>query len=158
MSADKSMSDRLASAPGPAPRTRTVWREFQRYFLVGGFAFLVDGAVLAGSVELLGVHYLVGATAGFVVGALVNYWLSVRWVFSERALSRQGLELGAFVLIGVVGLGLNDALIWFFTGWIGLYYLASKALAAALVFVYNFAVRRALLFTVRRSSPGQDAP
>lgn len=162
MRTEKSLQHLPDGAADFRPPAETVWREFRRYFLVGGLAFLVDGAVLAGMVELLGIHYLVGATAGFIVGAFVNYWLSVHWVFSERTLSNQGLELGLFILIGLIGLGLNDALMWLFTDWLGLYYLLSKIMAAALVFIYNFAVRRALLFTSHRSTmdhPGtQEAP
>lgn len=154
MSTEKSLPYPHSGANDLRPRTKTLWREFRRYFLVGGLAFLVDGAVLAGMVELLGAHYLVGATAGFIVGAFVNYWLSIHWVFSERALSNQGLELGLFILIGLIGLGLNDVLMWFFTGWLGLYYLLSKVLAATLVFIYNFVVRRVLLFTARHSAMG----
>lgn len=155
MSTDKSLPYPQSGTDSFQPIAKTVWREFRRYFLVGGLAFLVDGAVLAGMVELLGVHYLVGATAGFIVGAFVNYWLSVHWVFSERALSNQGLELGLFILIGLIGLGLNDVLMWLFTDWIGLYYLLSKIMSAALVFIYNFVVRRLLLFTARRSAMGR---
>lgn len=162
MNADKSLPRHHDAANSLRPHAKTVWREFRRYFLVGGLAFLVDGAVLAGMVELLGIHYLIGATAGFIAGAFVNYWLSVHWVFSERTLSNQGLELGLFILIGLIGLGLNDVLMWLFTDWLGLYYLLSKIMAAALVFIYNFAVRRALLFTSHRSTMGhpgtQEAP
>jgi len=50
------------------------------------------------------------------------------------------------VLVGVVGLGLNEGLLWLFTDRLQVYYLASKCIAASLVFFWNFGMRKALLF------------
>ncbi len=55
-------------------------------------------------------------------------------------------EYGLFVFVGVVGLGLNELLLWMFTDALGLYYLLSKVIGASLVFFWNFGMRKALLF------------
>jgi len=50
------------------------------------------------------------------------------------------------VLVGAVGLALNEALLWVFTETLGLHYLISKILAATLIFGWNFGARKLLLF------------
>ena len=120
-----------------------------KYALVGGAAFLLDFSMLFFLTEYLHVYYVLSATAAFVAGLLCNYILSVYWVFQERALSSKLAEFLVFSLIGVVGLLLNDGLIWSLTEVGGMHYLASKVLAAAVIFFWNFFARRQLLFISR---------
>ena len=120
-----------------------------KYALVGGVAFLLDFGLLFFLTEYLHVYYVLSATAAFVAGLLCNYILSVYWVFQERALSNRLTEFLVFSLIGVVGLLLNDGLIWSLTEMGGMHYLASKVLAAVVIFFWNFFARRQLLFISR---------
>lgn len=57
---------------------KTLTKEFCRYLLVGGTAFVADFATLALLTDLAGMHYLLSATVGFAVGTVVNYLLSTR--------------------------------------------------------------------------------
>ncbi len=117
-----------------------------RYLLVGGTAFVVDFGLLLGLTEWYGVHYLFAAALSFVAGLTVNYLLSIRWVFSEHTLHSRATEFSLFALIGVAGLGLNEAIIWLATECLRFHYLASKIIAAAVVFFWNFLARKYLLF------------
>ena len=58
-------------------------------------------------------------------------------------------EVAIFVLIGVVGLGFTELLMWLFAGRAGFHYLPSKLLTTALVFIWNFAAKKLLLFRNR---------
>jgi putative flippase GtrA len=120
-----------------------------KYGLVGGTAFLLDFSMLFLLTEYLHFYYILSATAAFIAGLLCNYFLSVYWVFSERALSNKFAEFLVFSLIGLIGLLLNDGLIWSLTEKGGLHYLSSKVLAAVVVFFWNFFARRQLLFISR---------
>jgi putative flippase GtrA len=115
--------------------------------VVGGAAFLVDSATLFVLTAAAGFHYLVSAAAGFTLGLIVNYLLSRWWVFRKRSLSNAALEFSLFALIGIVGLGLNEALIWFFTEKAGFHYLLSKCCAAAIVLAWTYLARRKMLFS-----------
>jgi len=46
----------------------------------------------------------------------------------------------------LIGLVLNEALIWFFTSYIGLFYLISKINAAVIILLWNFFARKYALF------------
>ncbi|WP_293739941.1 GtrA family protein [uncultured Parabacteroides sp.] len=116
-----------------------------RYTIVGGLAFIVDFGLLFILTEYLGLHYIVSATCSFLAGLLVNYYISTAWVFESTIKSKQ-IEFTFFALIGVVGLGLNNLLIWIFTEKCHIYYMFSKLITAVLVYLWNFLGRKYLVF------------
>ena len=59
------------------------------------------------------------------------------------------IVVAVFALIGLIGLGLTELLMWLFAGRAGLHYLPSKLLTTALVFIWNFAAKKLLLFRNR---------
>ncbi len=120
--------------------------QFVRYFFVGSFAFVVDFGLLYILTEYAGLHYLLSATLSFISGLLVNYIISCIWVFSNSKFKNRLVEFLFFAAIGVVGLLLNDALIWLFTDCIGTHYMFSKIVAAAIVYLWNFFARKYLVF------------
>ncbi|WP_288817319.1 GtrA family protein [uncultured Alistipes sp.] len=116
-----------------------------RYFFVGGAAFVVDFGLLWLLTEW-GLSYLLSAAFSFVAGLTINYALSVRWVFRDHTLHSHIIEFVFFAAIGVVGLGMNEAIMWMATELAGLYYLGSKLISTAVVFFWNFTARKYLLF------------
>jgi putative flippase GtrA len=117
-----------------------------RYTFVGGIAFLADIGTLFGLTEFVGLHYLISALFGFIVGWIVNYALSVSWVFSKRKVGNRKMEFGVFGLIGIVGLVFTEILLWVFTDIFMIYYIFSKIITAVLVYLWNFFARKYVLF------------
>ncbi len=118
-----------------------------RYAVVGGCAYSVDFGALFFLTDYLHVHYLVSAAAAFSLGLLTNYTLSVLWVFSKRSISNKQKEFLLFALIGLVGLGFNEAIMWLFTGLASFHYLVSKLFSTVFVFFWNFLARKKILFS-----------
>lgn len=116
-----------------------------RYFAVSFIALVVDFSVLIFAREIFGLNYLVAATIGFCCGVVVNYLLSIRWVFHTSRFSRRSVEFGLTALIATVGLGINDLIVWLLTSEVGMFYLVSKCFAALCVFIWNFVVRKVAL-------------
>lgn len=131
--------------------TQNVFVQLFRYTLVGGTAFLLDFSALFLMTRFLGVHYLISAGLAFTLGVVTNYLLSITWVFSIHRVENRVAEFGIFTVIGVVGLGLNEIFIWFFTEKTGLHYLLSKIAAAFFVYLWNFLGRRFILFRERQT-------
>ena len=102
--------------------------------------------MLVGLTELYGLHYLISGAAGFVAGAGTAYIGSVCWVFAHRRLSKVSQEMTLFALIGVGGLGVNEVMLWSLTDLFALHYAVSKLAAAGVGFVFNFGVRKYVLF------------
>jgi len=121
-------------------------REFMRYFVAGLLAFGVDFAMLIGLTELTPVGYLVANVAGFCLGLGVSYGLSIGWVFSTRRLQCAVTEFGIFLLVGLLGLLVNELVIWGLADGVGLHYALAKVGATGVVFLLNFALRKIILF------------
>ena len=47
-----------------------------------------------------------------------------------------------FVILSVIGLGINEACMWFTVETLGIHYMLSKVGATAVVMVYNFISRK----------------
>jgi putative flippase GtrA len=144
------MPSRLADRLAPLrPKLIVLFHETWKYFLVSALSLGVDMGVFWALVQLAGVHYLAANIVSVSVGLVVNYGLSVAFVFKERRLQSRQAEFLGFVLIGLAGLVVNEALIWLFVEQVRLAPLPGKLAAAGGSFVFNFAVRRALLFTAK---------
>jgi len=120
--------------------------QFGRYLIVGGLAFVIDFGSLYLLTERAGMFYLASAAIAFILGLLTNYVLCRIWVFTHRVVANGAVEFAVFALIGVAGLGLNEAVIWFACDKLGLHYLNAKLASAALVVLWNFGARKAILF------------
>lgn len=118
-----------------------------RYTFVGGIAFVVDFGLLFLLTDFFNVHYLISAGISFISGLLLNYYLSIKWVFTVRIIEKKWLELLFFSLIGLIGLGLNEIFLWLFTDILLFHYLISKLITSFIVYFWNFFARKFLLFT-----------
>lgn len=117
-----------------------------RYTFVGGVAYICDFSVLWFLTDIVGIHYLLSASFGFLVGLTVNYILSIKWVFSNRVIKDKKMEVVFFAIIGVVGLGLTELFMWVFTDLILFHYLLSKVFSTVITYAWNFLARKFLLF------------
>ena len=152
-------------------KTQLFWEIF-RFLLVGGTATIVDYAVFwlldafvfAWCMQTLPMLALVLATAiGFCVGLLVNWALSVRFVFKavkdeKQVRSKKSFLL--FALIGVIGLLLTEigvvALVAIFsdirlfgtTAFLGTAWKKwlAKAVMTCVVLVWNYLGRKIFVF------------
>jgi len=121
--------------------------QFFKYVFVGGIAYCVDFGSLFFLTEIVKIHYLISAAIAFILGLLTNYALSILWVFPKRSLANRRVEFFIFSVIGLVGLGLNEVIIWFFTESVHFHYLISKIFSTVVVFFWNFIARKKILFS-----------
>jgi putative flippase GtrA len=127
-------------------KTNNTAVQLLRYAFVGGLAFVVDFGSLFVLTEYARIHYLQSAALAFVLGLTTNYLLSIYWVFQKRTFHNKALEYGIFAVLGLLGLGLNQVLIYSLTELADCHYLLSKAVATAVVFFWNFGSRKLILF------------
>ena len=125
--------------------------DLTRYFAASLLALAVDTATLSACFRLLDLSVAWSASIGFVAGAIVAYLLSILWVFRARAFAHApALEFLSFVAIGIAGLGVTQLVLWLGVAWLGLLPELVKLAAAGITFVFNYAVRKTLLFAASR--------
>lgn len=123
---------------------RQLTMQFIRYFGVALVGYVFDFGSLIFFKQVLHVHYLLAATIGFTIGLAITYVLSNRYVFGESKLKSKRADFIAFALIGIVGLGVLNLLMWLLTGGFHINYIVSKVAATVVVYLWNFFARRAL--------------
>ena len=126
--------------------TTNIWLQLLRYVFVGGVAFVADYGTLFLLTHYAGVHYLLSAGIAFSIGLTVNYLLSISWVFNKNRSTKPWVEFMVFALIGIVGLGLNELIMYVATDLLHLHYMVSKLISTALVFCWNFFARKLIIF------------
>ena len=120
--------------------------EFTRYLLAGSLTFLMDLMTLVLLTEFAGLNYLWSNLVGVFVGIVVSYILCVKWVFLDRRYNRVVLEFPIFLMTCLVGVLLNELMLWGLVEFGGVYYITSKIVVTAVVFVVNFLLKKTLLF------------
>ena len=137
-------------------RNRGIISEFIRYVFVGGISFLADFFALYVFHELIipdmPYSLYISVVIGFLVGVVVNYILSLKFVFisvKETSLGKGTRDKVLFVIIGLIGLALNE--VGMFTGTELLYidYRIVKVIVAGIVMVWNYIARKLLIFNVK---------
>ena len=118
--------------------------QFFRYIFVGGVAFLADGGSLF-LITTIGVNYLISVIFAFVIGLAVNYGLSKLLVF-ENSIVNGKIEFLVYGIIGVIGLGFTEIIMYVLTEIAGLYFMVSKVIATIIVLVWNFVARKITLY------------
>lgn len=134
--------------------------DFIRYFAASLLALAVDTGALSLCLRVLHLGLAWSASIGFVLGACVAYLLSICWVFKVRAFGNTPtLEFLSFVAIGIAGLGLTQLVLWLGVTRLGLLAEAVKLAAAMLTFLFNYLVRKSLLFaSTRRRDATTETP
>ena len=107
----------------------------------------LDYSVLAGSVELLHVNYVLATWLGTVVGSLSNFAINRNWAFRGSPLGLRQ-QLLRFVLVQAGASGLQTLGVWLLTRFGGLPYLGSKTVVAAVVALgWNYPMNRKFVFS-----------
>ena len=116
--------------------------EIFRFLVAGGSCLLLELCCLYGLTERGGLHYLYSSAIAFTVAVLANYWLCRVWVFEAGKKKQSFKAASIFFGSSVAGLGINQLCMYAFVDLMGMYYMAAKILAAAIVTAWNFVLKR----------------
>lgn len=120
-------------------------RQLFRFGIVGVIAFAIDYGLLYVFTEFAGFNYMVSAFLSYCISTVFNYIASVRWVFKVSEKHSEARNFTVFILFSVIGLGINQLIMWIGVEKFGLYYMLVKIGATAIVMVYNFITRKLFL-------------
>ena len=122
---------------------KKLFEQIVKFGIVGAIAFVIDYAVLFVLVQFLHMDSIIAATISFTVSVIFNYLASMKYVFVGRADQSKQTQFIIFIVLSVIGLGINDGILSPFIP--TYYYLVSKIVATAIVMVWNFVSRKIFL-------------
>ncbi len=121
---------------------KKLMEQIVKFGFVGFLCFFIDYGLMVLLKERLGIHYLISSTISFAVSVIVNYILSITFVFETDKSKNKVGEFVIFVCLSVIGLGINALCMWVAVEFIHIHYMLSKIGATAVVMVYNFVTRK----------------
>ncbi len=124
---------------------KSLLQQLIRFGIVGGSAFAIDYGILFLLTEVTGLNYLVSGAISFAVSVIFNYIMSIKWVFDVAGERSQTQDLAVFLILSVIGLGINQLVMWVAVDQFHIYYMVSKLGATGIVMVYNFVTRKIFL-------------
>ncbi len=125
---------------------KNLFSQLIKFGLVGGIAFLIDYGIMVFLTEVFKIPSLISAAISFTVSVIFNYISSVKWVFDvDKEKNSKTKELVVFILLSIVGLGINELIMWIMDKEFGIYYMISKIVATIVVMCYNFITRKLFL-------------
>ena len=112
-----------------------------KFGIVGVIATIIDFAVLYLLTDFIHIHYLVSSIISFTVSVIFNYILSIKWVFEVNH-KQTKKDFILFVVLSVIGLGINELIMYLMVDKLGIHYMFTKIFATGVVMVYNFITRK----------------
>lgn len=123
---------------------KRLFEQIIKFGMVGFLCFFIDYGIMVFLTEVFNVNYLISSGISFTISVIVNYVLSLTFVFDTKK-GNKIKEFMIFIVLSVVGLGINQVLMWFCVDALGIFYMISKIGATAIVMVYNFITRKLIL-------------
>lgn len=146
--------------------------QIMKFGIVGALAFVIDYGVYTLLANVVQIDYLVANIFGFILSLIFNYFMSMKFVFERKEDADKKKEFITFAILSVIGLGLNELIIYGCVDGIylnsmalqeqfglGLAKQAGKIIATGIVMVYNFISRKIFIEgnnTKRSSNASQN--
>lgn len=122
-------------------KMKHLFDQILKFGVVGVIAFFIDYSLLYTLTEFCHIHYMISSVISFTVSLIFNYIASIYWVFDVKQ-KQTFKEVTVFVVLSVIGLGINQLVMYLMTDVGSIYYMLSKLVATAIVMVWNFVTRK----------------
>lgn len=116
-----------------------------KFGIVGVIATIIDFASIYVLKEFLHINVIVANTLSFCIATVYNYMASINWVFKVNQDKDPKKNFILFILFSIMGLILNDLIMWFAVDKFKIYYLLGKVIATCFVMIFNFITRKLFL-------------
>ena len=112
-------------------------KQIFKFTIVGGIATLIDFIFLYIFREILNLDVILSNTLSFTISVIYNYIASIKWVFDVNKNKNSKIQFILFVILSIIGLLINNGILYLLTYLIGIYYLLSKIMATLIVMIFN---------------------
>lgn len=112
---------------------------------VGALCFVIDYGILFILTEFVGLYYLLSSAISFSISVIVNYILSILFVFDTNTENNGIRNFLLFVIFSIIGLLLTTGIMKLGVDILSWNYMFVKIFATGIVMVYNFITRKLFL-------------
>ena len=126
-------------------RTRELILQFCKFGLVGILCFCIDYGFMIFLKEVVAMSYFLSSGISFSVSVLVNYILSMRFVFQGKQDMSKWQEIAIFTVLSVIGLVFNQIIMYLLVEFFAIFYAIAKIFATMTVTIFNFISRKIYL-------------
>lgn len=120
--------------------------KFIKFGIVGFSGLLIDFGFTYICKEILKIQKYVSNAIGFTLAASSNYYLNRVWTFKSTD-PEIFVEYSEFIIISMIGLGINTLILWVIVTKFKLNFYLSKVFAIAVVTVWNFLANAFITFS-----------
>ena len=121
-----------------------------KYYLVGASGILVNLGILFILTEFVGLWYLLSSTIAIYVSITTNFLLNKTWTFRDTAIKqRDFLMYGKFIVVSLVGMGIQLGFNYMFVEKLSVYYLLAALISIMIASSVNFVLNRRLTFGIK---------
>jgi len=126
--------------------TKELLFKFLKFGIVGFSGVFVDFGFTYFGKEIARIQKYVANAIGFTIAASSNYFLNRWWTFHSNN-PDIGTEYSRFLIISLIGLGINTLVIWLLVDRYNKKFYISKLFAIGVVTVWNFTLNLIFTFT-----------
>lgn len=126
-------------------RVKKLLLQFCKFGLVGTLCFCIDYGLMVLLTEATDLGYFLSSAVSFTISVVVNYILSMRFVFKGKDNLNKLQEMAIFVALSFIGLALNQMIMWIAVEFFRVFYAVAKIFSTMMVTVYNFVSRKLFL-------------
>ena len=126
--------------------TYEVLMKFLKFGVVGFTGVIVDFGLTYLFRNILKFNQYLANAIGFTVAATTNYMLNRVWTFESNN-PEVLVEYSEFLIISIIGLGINSLILWVLVDKFKRHFYFSKLVAIGITMIWNFIAN--LLFTFR---------
>ena len=96
-------------------------QQILKFGVVGFLCFFIDYGIMVALTELCGISSVISSGISFSVSVIVNYILSITVVFDADKEANKAKQFVIFLILSIIGLGINQVIMWGGTSWLDQY-------------------------------------
>lgn len=120
-------------------------RKFVKFGIVGFSGLFVDFGITFLFKEKFKVQKYLSNSLGFIAAASSNYYLNRIWTFHSED-PKVLVEYSQFMIISLIGLGINNLVLWLIVSKLKWNFYIAKLCAIAVVTIWNFGANAFITF------------
>jgi putative flippase GtrA len=117
------------------------------YFFVGGISAVFDIALFSIFAGYFKFPWVIVSVITFIIATLVNYFLSIRFVFKSGMRYKKNQEILAVFIVSSLALLINQMFLYLFIEKMNLHLIISKCLTTSMLFLWNYYGRKRFIFS-----------